>query len=134
MDPLADKILISAAFISFVSIPNLYIPAWMVVLIISREFIITGLRLLARNAGKVVAASKEGKIKTTSQIVTILSILIILSLKSFYYDYGTLESRYLFTIQLIFYIIPYLLVLITTFLTLFSGINYIIKHKEVIWE
>jgi len=57
MDPLADKLLVSAAFISFVELRELSIPAWMVIIIISREFIITGLRTLAASKGKVLAAT-----------------------------------------------------------------------------
>ncbi|MCK4533781.1 CDP-diacylglycerol--glycerol-3-phosphate 3-phosphatidyltransferase, partial [bacterium] len=68
MDPLADKLLVSAAFISFVGMEELQIPAWMVVCVISREFSITGLRTLAASQGKIVSASKSGKFKTTFQI------------------------------------------------------------------
>ncbi|MDI6785829.1 MAG: CDP-diacylglycerol--glycerol-3-phosphate 3-phosphatidyltransferase [bacterium] len=137
MDPLADKVLISAAFISFVNIPSLYIPAWMIVLIISREFIITGLRLLASNEGKVVAATMEGKVKTTSQIITIIAILSILTMKSYLIRYGLYQDfcfKDKLIVETIFHLLPYSLMLITTFFTLFSGINYITKYKDLIWE
>ena len=74
MDPLADKILIVAAFVSFVGLG--YIPAWTVIVIISREFAITGLRLLAASQGEILAAEKGGKHKTVSQMVAIFTILI----------------------------------------------------------
>lgn len=76
MDPLADKILICSAFIAFVG--RNVMPAWMVVIIVSRELAITGLRLLAANKQQVLAAEKYGKHKTISQIVAILAILLVL--------------------------------------------------------
>ncbi|MBU0599541.1 CDP-diacylglycerol--glycerol-3-phosphate 3-phosphatidyltransferase [bacterium] len=137
MDPLADKILISAAFISFVSIPSLYIPAWMVVLIISREFIITGLRLIASNEGTVVAASMEGKVKTTSQIITIIAILLLLTFKSYLNQdniYQSLSYEPRLFIEYIFHLLPYSLVLATTFFTLYSGVSYLIEYKDLVWD
>ena len=77
MDPLADKILICSAFIAFVG--RGLVPAWMVVLIVARELAITGLRLLAAAQNVVLAAEGCGKHKTTSQIVAIVSILVLTS-------------------------------------------------------
>ena len=57
IDPLADKLIVSAAFISFVQLRELAIPAWMVILVISREFIITGLRSVAASRGTIISAS-----------------------------------------------------------------------------
>lgn len=76
MDPLADKLLVSAALICFVSIPENPMPVWGVIVIISREFIISGFRLVASDAGVVLAASWWGKIKTVTQMV--MSVLLIL--------------------------------------------------------
>jgi CDP-diacylglycerol---glycerol-3-phosphate 3-phosphatidyltransferase len=75
MDPLADKILVCSAFIAFVG--QGWIPAWMIVVVVSRELAITGLRLLAASQNVVLAAEKFGKHKTISQIVAILAILIL---------------------------------------------------------
>jgi CDP-diacylglycerol--glycerol-3-phosphate 3-phosphatidyltransferase len=77
MDPLADKILICSAFIAFVG--RGLMPAWMVVLIVARELAITGLRLLAAARNVVLAAEGCGKHKTTSQMVAIISILVMIS-------------------------------------------------------
>ncbi len=77
MDPLADKILICSAFIAFVG--THYISAWMVVIIVARELAITGLRLLAASKNLVLAAEGFGKHKTLSQIVAIISILVLAS-------------------------------------------------------
>ncbi len=77
MDPLADKILTCSAFIAFVELGQ--IEAWMVVVMVARELAITGLRLLAASQNLVLAAEGFGKHKTISQIVAILSILVLLS-------------------------------------------------------
>lgn len=74
LDPLADKLLVSAALITLVELG--YVPAWMVIVIISREFAITGLRLVLAGTGEVVAANMLGKIKTWTQIVAISAYLL----------------------------------------------------------
>ncbi|MEW5767405.1 MAG: CDP-diacylglycerol--glycerol-3-phosphate 3-phosphatidyltransferase [bacterium] len=140
MDPLADKLLTSAVFISFVGMPELHIPAWMVFLIITREFLVTGLRMLALSEGTVITAGGGGKAKTTSQMVVIIAIFLILLIRSYLQTFLNLTpadmldrggwSRYLFwTIEAG----PYLLMLITTLLTVLSGLNYLIKYKKLIW-
>ena len=75
MDPLVDKVLICAAFVSFVAIHQI-VPAWIVIIILTREFMVTGLRLLAANQGQVIPASRWGKHKTVWQMVVIGIILI----------------------------------------------------------
>ncbi len=138
MDPLADKLLVSAAFISFVEMKELQIPAWMVVCVISREFSITGLRTLAAAQGKIISASKSGKFKTTFQITTIIVVLLILimnawitelgSTEVFLFHSGSLSKYYL---RLCLKEIPYYLMFITTCITIFSGIVYVVKNKEI---
>ncbi len=80
MDPLADKILVSAAFVSFVAIDQI-VPAWIVITIISREFVVTGLRLLASQQGKVLPAGPWGKHKMIWQTITIVVIMLGLALR-----------------------------------------------------
>ena len=79
MDPLADKIMVCSAFITFVGLKLM--PAWMVIIIVARELTITGLRLLAASKQVVLAAEGYGKHKTISQIVAIIAILIGISYK-----------------------------------------------------
>jgi CDP-diacylglycerol--glycerol-3-phosphate 3-phosphatidyltransferase len=74
MDPLADKLLVTAALVSLVEMNKL--PAWIVIVIISREYVISVLRAIAASEGIVIAASWWGKLKTLSQIIAIISILI----------------------------------------------------------
>jgi CDP-diacylglycerol---glycerol-3-phosphate 3-phosphatidyltransferase len=77
MDPLADKIMVCSAFIAFVGCG--WTPAWMVVIVVARELAITGLRLLAASQNLVLAAERFGKHKTISQIVAIVSVLVLYS-------------------------------------------------------
>ncbi len=79
MDPLVDKIMIAAAFICLA--PLKAIPAWAVVVIISREFLITGLRMLALSKGRILPAESMGKHKTTWQIITVVYFLGVLSVR-----------------------------------------------------
>ncbi len=99
MDPLADKILICSAFIAFVDrAPNRHLlewmPAWMAVVVVARELAITGLRLLAASKNVVLAAERYGKDKTISQIVCIVSILVLAS----YHDWGWLGKLFSFNL------------------------------------
>ena len=83
MDPLADKLLVCSALICFVELGKL--SAWMVILIISREFIISGFRLIAADNGIVIAASYWGKFKTTFQMVMIVLLIADLPGKGMFY-------------------------------------------------
>lgn len=74
MDPLADKLLVCSALICLVDLKQL--PAWMVILIISREFIISGFRLVASDNGIVIAASYWGKFKTTFQMISVILLIV----------------------------------------------------------
>ena len=74
IDPLADKVLVIAAMIALVDLHR--IPAWIVLVIITREFVVTGLRLVAAAEGVVIAASKSGKLKTVLQIVALTMLIL----------------------------------------------------------
>ncbi len=76
LDPIADKVLILGAFLAFVQLR--FIPAWMVLIVVLREFLITGVRLVAASRPMVLSAVREGKQKMISQVVTVLVMLIVL--------------------------------------------------------
>jgi len=141
IDPLADKLIVSAALISFVQLGELSIPAWMVILVISREFIITGLRSVAASRGTIIPASLSGKFKTTSQMVVIITILIILIvnavLKNYYHTTPLELQIFLGWKRVLGYVLgkaPYWLMLVVTILTVISGFNYIFKNKHILFE
>ncbi len=141
MDPLADKLLISAAFVSFVQMPELRIPAWMVIIIISREFVITGLRAMAAKNGLIIAADRAGKFKTTSQITTVIVILVILIINSAMKKFWGINAGYLLMRQgSLYYLgfslknLPYIMTLIVAIFTVISGLSYFSKHKDLLSE
>lgn len=138
LDPLADKLLITSAFVSFVAIPALQIPAWMVIAIIAREFIITGLRSLGASKSVIIPANIFGKVKTTSQITAIITILVILITESILVKFFKMTQYDLFEMTGWQYLagwllinLPYWLMFVVTILTLYSGINYIFQNKDV---
>ncbi|MDP8257889.1 MAG: CDP-diacylglycerol--glycerol-3-phosphate 3-phosphatidyltransferase [Candidatus Aadella gelida] len=125
MDPVADKILTIAAFLAFVELK--LVPAWIVVIIILRELVITGIRLVALKNNDVLSAGMGGKHKTVSQMLSILIILIFIiikeaGVKTFGFWNGSFEYWYK---QLIF-----IMMIITTILTIISGASYIIGNKK----
>ncbi|MCD6460266.1 CDP-diacylglycerol--glycerol-3-phosphate 3-phosphatidyltransferase [bacterium] len=130
VDPLADKILICAAFISFIEIPAIKLPAWIVIIIISREFVITGLRLLAANKGVVVPAGIWGKNKTISQIILIISLLLYLSALDINANITNICISQ--SLKQIFYWYFVVMVIITIILTVLSGIVYLIKNWNLL--
>ncbi|MEY2428282.1 MAG: CDP-diacylglycerol---glycerol-3-phosphate 3-phosphatidyltransferase [Verrucomicrobiota bacterium] len=95
MDPLADKIMVCSAFIAFVGLN--WIPAWMVVIIVARELAITGLRLLAASKNVVLAAEGYGKHKTISQIIAIISILVLHSYEQWGWIGRAIFGRHIFS-------------------------------------
>ena len=113
MDPLADKLLVCAAMICLVERDRL--AAWIVIIIMSREFIISGFRLVASDNGIVIAASYWGKFKTTFQILMI--IVLILHFDHPFFDMLSAVFTY-----------------IALILTILSLIDYIWKNKEVLKE
>lgn len=113
MDPLADKLLVCAALICFVEIK--YLSSWIVVLIISREFIISGFRMLASSKGITIAANMWGKIKTVVQMLLVIVILC---------DFANIFDFLSVLIN------P--LIILTVILTIVSAATYIIDNKRVI--
>ena len=113
MDPLADKLLVMSAFVSFVELQ--LVPAWIVIIILAREFIISIFRAIAASEGIVLAAGKLGKYKTVSQMLCI----IVLCFNNYPFSLGSIPMD-----QILLYL--------CAFLTLWSGYDYIIKNKSVL--
>ena len=123
MDPLADKILVSTAFISFVALG--YVQTWMVLVIILREFFVTGFRSLAAYKGVVIMPSYWAKWKTGCQMMVIIIILVYINLKSTLIPLGNDWS--VFTTDSIFRIFD-VMIFITMLLTVGTGIDYLVKN------
>ncbi|QTD42263.1 CDP-diacylglycerol--glycerol-3-phosphate 3-phosphatidyltransferase [Sporosarcina sp. Te-1] len=115
LDPLADKLLVSAALIILVEMG--LAPSWVVIIIISREFAVTGLRLILAGGGEVVAANQLGKIKTATQLVAIASLLLNnIFFEAVNIPFGTI----MLYIALVF--------------TIWSGVDYFYKNRRVLLD
>lgn len=110
-DPLADKLLVASALICFIELGRM--PAWVVIVIIAREFIISGFRLVAVESGIVIAASWWGKVKTAVTMVTIIFMIP---------NFGTTPV----------YIIEQVMIYCSLILTVVSLVDYMVKNKQVI--
>ena len=122
IDPLADKLLIATALICFVAENE--IAAYMAVLIIAREFIVTGLRTVAMSKGVVIAASMTGKIKTCIQIIAVICVFLFGN-NPVYGDLNIEMFGKVFTPG-------YIAMFIATIYIIYSGIEYLSKNKELL--
>ena len=125
LDPLADKILVLAAMIMLVEMAKL--PAWIPIIVLAREFVVSGYRLIAvEKGGKVIAASKWGKLKTVTQMFAI--ILAFLDLHAFGDCFtGTLQGG-----DFVLNFIVTIMMIIQVIATIFSGVDYLKGAKELI--
>ena len=125
LDPLADKILVLAAMIMLVEMAKL--PAWIPIIVLAREFIVSGYRLIAvEKGGKVISASKWGKLKTVTQMFAI--ILAFLDLHTFGECFtGELQGG-----DLVLNLIVTIMMIIQVIATIFSGVDYLKGAKELI--
>ena len=121
MDPLADKVLTTAAFIVFVDIG--IIPAWMVIVILAREFIITGLRGVAASEGVVIAAGLSGKLKTVFQMLAICFILL---------DSAIGNGPATHSVWVVVSTLGVLFLWVAVVLTVYSGVRYIIDGRHLL--
>ena len=134
MDPLADKILVSAAFVSFVAVHQ--VPAWIVITIISREFLITGLRLLAVQRGTVLPAGRWGKHKMIWQTIAIVTIMLGLALQQDLLPLwlGATHVAFVNTFNTWFAYVSLSLSLIVGALTVISGVIYLWESQNLYME
>ena len=121
MDPIADKILTLSAFLAFVEMA--IIPAWMAVAIITRDLLITGLRLLIPERGQAIEARSSGKHKTALQFASIVGVLIFLVVKETPYWQSEWTPPALHFI--------YWSMFLTVVVTLWSGVRYVVKNRKI---
>ncbi|MCM8534100.1 MAG: CDP-diacylglycerol--glycerol-3-phosphate 3-phosphatidyltransferase [Lentisphaeraceae bacterium] len=124
MDPLADKIFVSAAFI--VLVENNIVPGWIVIIIVSREFAVTGLRLLAAQKGRVISAAVGGKVKTLLQFIYLGTGGVVWGL------YGQ-KGLTAITAEPVLYCMSGLMIA-TAVVTVYTGYEYFVKNKELYLE
>lgn len=114
MDPLADKLLVCSAMIALSSVKSaVMLPSWVVIIVIAREFMITGFRTLAAEQNIVIAAGIWGKLKTIFQMIMVIVLLINID-------------------NILFRYASYALIIISTALTIISAADYLIKNKKVL--
>ena len=125
MDPLVDKIMMAAAFISLV--PLKAVPAWAATAVVARDFLITGLRLIASSKGRVLPAERLGKHKTSWQIITVIFFLFLLS--AIELQYADVHSEWW---RRAWHDAGSVLIWITVALTIFSGLGFAWRNRELI--
>ena len=118
MDPLADKILVYSAFCLL--IPD-YVPGWMLIIILAREFTVAGMRTVAASEGIVIAAGMSGKIKTVLQMIAVPMLLLLPALSG-------ISEHIIYTV---YYYATYAFLWASLVMTVYSGAEYVIKNKEV---
>ncbi|MDR0401906.1 MAG: CDP-diacylglycerol--glycerol-3-phosphate 3-phosphatidyltransferase [Endomicrobium sp.] len=140
LDPIADKLLISAAFVYFVKIQVLGVSAWMVIIIVARELIMTGLRCIAATKSVVIPADKTGKFKTTLQIISIFIIMMVMILivnktffNFFYTAQNTVKTPYL-KMFVIIKKIPFWMTFCVAIVAVYSGVKYVWKYRKLLIE
>jgi CDP-diacylglycerol--glycerol-3-phosphate 3-phosphatidyltransferase len=116
MDPLADKILTISALVCLLEIEADFINSWVVMIIIARELIVTGIRQLAMGENTVIAASWWGKAKTVSQMVALIAVMIDL----------------IIPLRVGGFCLTFWLVALAVVLTVYSGVDYIVKNRHLI--
>lgn len=125
MDPLADKLLVMAAM---VAMAGDIVEVWAVIVILSREFLVTSIRLVAAGKGRVLAADKWGKIKTVTQMVWIcFSLLALWVIRNL----GLYNAAQDSAAGIWWYIVAFVLELVVVFFTVFSGFNYLWKNRSL---
>ena len=140
MDPLADKVLVCAALVSFVGIRLEFepayslVPAWVVVVIIAREFAVTGLRLLVatREQGHIISAGSWGKLKTVWQMIAIISTFVLLAAREDVFRFLNLSEAFLRQYDAAFVITSWILSSLVVVITLISGWKYFANHWDLV--
>lgn len=121
MDPLADKILVLAALVCFVEKGVPYITSWVIVIILAREFIVSGVRMLAIGENNVIAASIWGKAKTVSQLVLTIAVMVFQA-----------AALYIPQIVPVTDVLIGIMSVVAVILTIFSGWDYVWKNRSLL--
>lgn len=131
LDPLADKMLTTAAFLAFIELKIGHGIVWITFIVLIREFLITSLRLISSGKGKVIAANMWGKCKTVSQMV---AVIYVIATKYFIWLFTLIfgQMKHLDTVIFINNIMIDIVLWVSAVMTVISGIVYVIQNKEFI--
>lgn len=138
LDPLADKLLVTAALLALVGQDK--IPSWFATVIIAREFVVTGIRMIANGEGRVIAASMWGKAKTVTQIIAISLLLLntyrLPADESDVFMFGKLQNLFALgsaqTVDSVIGILGTIAMIVAVLITIYSGYDYLAKNKDVL--
>lgn len=134
MDPLADKLFVTSAFVAFVELS--IFPSWLIIIILCREFLVSGLRSLAASMGKVMEADRWGKHKTGWQLATIITTIAFLAAKDYLRAAGLwdrpLASRW--HAEAIYAGTLHLVLLVAVALTVLSGLRYMQRNWDIVMD
>ncbi|MBQ2676386.1 MAG: CDP-diacylglycerol--glycerol-3-phosphate 3-phosphatidyltransferase [Clostridia bacterium] len=129
LDPIADKLLTTAAFLAFIAFNMGYGIVWATFIVLAREFIVTSMRLLAAADGKVVAANFWGKLKTVSQIVAIIATIFFeYIISEGVYHYQLLSTSFVLPLRIIYSVCIW----VSAIFALISGVKYVADNKQYI--
>lgn len=123
LDPIADKLLVSAALLALCNVSIMYL--WATLIILAREFVVSGIRMLAASKGTVIAAGKLGKLKMIFQTIAIITILVAGIVPT------GLWSGFVI-IQEVIYLLGNVIMVAAVLLTIISGVEYVVKNKNVL--
>ena len=131
-DPVADKILIAAAFISFLDKDYLGIPSWVVIVIVGREFFVTGLRAIAASNGVVIGAEKWGKLKVVSQMSCAITVLTLMSAREALAQFSrSVSTRFLSFYDQGIRVTSLVLIMAAMFFTVVSAFSLLREHRRL---
>ena len=122
LDPLADKLLIAAAFVALVQLNPSLVPAWVAIIVIGREFLVSGLRSIAASEGFTVEASELGKFKMVVQIVSVVAVILDHRWKEWTINFWPVHGRYFLPIHWIAYLAIWFMVSVS----LISAVDYFV--------
>ena len=131
LDPIADKMLTTAAFLGFICLDIGYGVVWVTLIVLLREFTVSSVRMIAAARGKVIAADKWGKVKTVVQMVSIIMALTFEVLKEVLTSVGVSDNVIKLT-GTVTGILVTAAIWISAVLTVVSGMNYILKNRELL--
>lgn len=133
IDPIADKLLVSTALIVMVEYREItHTPAWVAIIIIAREFAVTGLRLICAERGQVIDASHAGKVKTTAQMIAIITTLCFLTIRISLISFE--QQLYHDKLMQIYAAVIQVLMVIAAISTVYSGYDYFKKNWQFLDE